>query len=243
MAQMIELVTAAFVAGLLGSPHCVGMCGGFAAVVGRTGVAGKPRRRLPVNARSGAVLWHLGRLSTYAVLGALAGGLGSVVPGPRWVPALLSAALLLWFAASLAGLIPGRSIPVPVLARVGVWLARRDGPGWRYLFGLATGVLPCGLVYAALSLAVAAAAPAAGAAAMVAFGLGTVPALAVLAEAVQGLARKGIWVRRALAFLVLVVGLGSLGMRTVRGGPMKQHAPPAAAPAPRPASMPGASGH
>ena len=184
----------------------------------------RPARLLPVlNARSGVLLWHLGRLTTYAVLGALAGAFGSVIPGPRWVPAALSAALLLWFAASLAGLTPGRTIPFPALARAGAWLARQDGLVWRYLFGLATGVLPCGLVYAALSMAVASAAPAAGAAAMAAFGLGTVPALAVLAEAVQGLARRGIWVRRALALLVLVAGLGSLGMRMARGGHMQHH--------------------
>jgi len=233
---MIEIVTAALLAGLLGSLHCVGMCGGFAAVVGRSsagpgagrperpGRPGRPGRRLAVlNARSGAALWHAGRLTTYAVLGAAAGAFGSVLPGPRWVPAALSAVLLLWFAASLAGLTPGRSIPVPALARAGAWLARQDGLIWRYAFGLATGVLPCGLVYAALSMAVASAAPGVGAAAMVAFGLGTVPALAVLSEAVQQLARKGIWVRRALALLVLVAGLGSLGMRMARGGHMKHH--------------------
>ncbi len=219
---MIELVAAAFVAGLVGSPHCVGMCGGFAAAVGRgRGGARGPSGRLPVlHARTGAMLWHLGRLTTYAVLGALAGAFGSVIPGPRWVPAVLSAVLLLWFAASLAGLAPGRSVPVPVWARAGAWLARQDGLVWRYLFGLATGVLPCGLVYAALSMAVAAGSAGVGAAAMAAFGMGTVPALAVLAEAVQGLARRGIWVRRVLALLVLLAGLGSLGMRMVRGGHM-----------------------
>ena len=225
--RLLETVAAAFLAGLVGSPHCVGMCGGFAAAAGQSSsrrAGERPALLLPVlNARGGVLLWHLGRLTTYAVLGALAGAFGSVIPGPRWVPAALSAALLLWFAASLAGLTPGRTIPFPALARAGAWLARQDGLVWRYLFGLATGVLPCGLVYAALSMAVASAAPATGAAAMAAFGLGTVPALAVLAEAVQGLARRGIWVRRALALLVLVAGLGSLGMRMARGGHMQHH--------------------
>ena len=52
--------------------------------------------------------------------------------------------------------------------------------------------------------------------------------LAILAEAVQGLARRGIWVRRALALLVLVAGLGSLGMRMARGGHMQHHVGPPA---------------
>ena len=62
----------------------------------------------------------------------------------------------------------------------------RDAPASRYLFGMANGLLPCGLVYAALALPVALGSAPLGALAMVLFGLGTVPALATLAA---GLAR------------------------------------------------------
>ncbi len=228
---MIGSLLAALVAGLVGSPHCLGMCGAFAAAAGRP--AGGRGARLPVlGARSGAWLWHAGRLSTYATLGVLAGAVGAVLPGPRWVPAALSATLLLWFAASLAGLVPASPTRIPGLARVSAWVARRDGLAWRYLFGVATGVLPCGLVYAGLSLAVAAATPVEGALVMLAFGLGTVPALAVLATVVRRLALGTVVGRRVLAVLVLAVGLWSLAMRTAMGsgaqGAHGMHAAPTA---------------
>ena len=83
--RLLETVAAAFLAGLVGSPHCVGMCGGFAAAVGRSSsrrAGGRPARLLPVlNARAGVLLWHLGRLTTYATLGALAAGAGERCPG------------------------------------------------------------------------------------------------------------------------------------------------------------------
>ena len=59
---MIGFLSAAFVAGLVGSPHCVGMCGGFAVLCGER--------------VSDTLLWHLGRMTTYALLGALAGAFG-----------------------------------------------------------------------------------------------------------------------------------------------------------------------
>jgi sulfite exporter TauE/SafE len=216
---MLGIVLAALAAGFLGSPHCVGMCGGFAAAcarpgAGRAGAGGGARLRV-LGAPGGAALWHLGRLTTYALLGALGGAVGGALPGPAWVPALVSVPLLVWFSASLGGLVPGGGARIPGLARAGAALARREGAGWRYLFGAATGLLPCGLLYAALALALSAGSAAVGALAMVAFGLGTVPALALLSVTVRRLALTGVRARRALALLVLLAGLGSVGMRLV----------------------------
>ncbi len=228
LSAMLSALVAALLAGLVGSPHCMGMCGGFAAACAR------PLR--------GAALWHAGRLATYAALGALAGALGGGVPGPAWVPAALAVPLLLWFSASLAGLVPAGPARVPGLARLGAALARRDGSGWRFLLGLATGLLPCGMVYAALALAVAAGSAAGGAATMIVFGLGTVPALALLAAGVRALALRTVWSRRALAVLVLVAGLFSVGMRLRPGagrGHMHEGATPTAPAQPAsPAGMP-----
>ncbi len=248
---MIGTLLAALAAGLAGSPHCLGMCGGFAAAAGRAPVRGGGRERslVVLHARSGAWLWHAGRLTTYATLGLLAGALGSTLPGPRWVPAALSICLLVWFAASLAGVVPAVPARLPGLARASAWLARQDGLVWRYAFGLATGVLPCGLLYAAVSVAVAAAAPLAGALVMLAFGLGTVPALALLSAAVRRLALGSLAGRRVLAALVLAAGLWSVGMRVtmpaggrhgahgMRGGAMQR--PPARS-APPAHALPGA---
>ena len=153
---MTGAMLGALLAGLAGSPHCVLMCGGFA-----TGAAAEP---------GGVWLWHAGKLTTYAFLGALAGALGATIPGPRWMPALVAAVFLCWFALALGGLVREPHLLIPGLVRWGRGAARRPGPGWRFVFGLATGFLPCGLVYSALSVPVALARPLPGALAMVAFG-------------------------------------------------------------------------
>jgi sulfite exporter TauE/SafE len=191
------------------------MCGGFASACAR-----------PL---CGSAAWHAGRLSTYALLGGVAGLTGRVIPGPAWVTLLVSALLLIWFAGVLAGALPQLSVAVPGIAHAGrVLIGRADVPS-RYLFGLVTGLLPCGLVYAALSFALAAGTPLGGAAAMLAFGLATVPALALLTGVAHQFAARSIWHRRTLAALVLVAGLWSIGTRAVRvygapsGQPAVQH--------------------
>lgn len=197
---MTELLASAFMAGA-GSPHCVGMCGGFASVC--------------ASSWRGAIAWHAGRLSTYALLGALAGSAGRLLPGPPWIPLVIAVVLMVWFAAVLAGDAP-YAPPLPGLAAVSRKLISRGDVPSRYLFGIATGLLPCGLVYAALSFAVAAGSALMGALTMVAFGLATVPGLAFLAGVVRGIAARGKWHRRVVAVVILIVGLWSLGARTMR---------------------------
>lgn len=200
-------IFAAAVAGLVATPHCAGMCGGFASACARP--------------RAGLWAWHAGRLTTYATLGVLAGTLGASIPGPSWLPAVVSSALLVWFAGALAGVLPQPSARIPGLARAGQFLARRSGFAPRFLFGGVTGLLPCGMVYAALGLAVAAAHPVTSAAAMLAFGAATVPGLTVLSLGVQRLALRGVWTRRAMACVILAVGLWSVGVRA--GGGHEAH--------------------
>ncbi len=197
---MIPLLAGAFLAGLMGSPHCVAMCGPFASACTET--------------RAGLPLWHLGRLASYAALGALAGAFGSALPGPAWLPAALATGFLLWFAAALAGLVPEPRLGLPGLTRTGRALAARKGSGFQLAFGMVNGLLPCGLVYSALSLPVALAAPIPGAVAMIAFGLGTVPALSVAAVGLQRYTARSPGARRLLAALVLTAGLWSIGMRS-----------------------------
>lgn len=196
---MTSLLAGAFLAGLIGSPHCVAMCGGFAATCART--------------PTGAAAWHLGRLGTYAILGALAAFVGHVLPGPPWVSALVSAVLLTWFAGALAGLLPEPRFSLPGVGDAMNRLVARDAPASRFLFGMANGLLPCGLVYAALALPVALGSVPLGALAMVLFGLGTIPALATLAAGLARLLRRGLWPRRLLAAGMLIVGLWSIAAR------------------------------
>ena len=181
--------------GLLGSAHCLGMCGPFALAIG----AGAPAWR--------ANLWRqacysAGRLFTYTILGAVAAfcGLRIAEALAAWVnvPAILAiAAGLLLVAQGLlaAGVIPARGVAgggsCPGAGGFRALLqARRSGE--LFLAGLFTGLLPCGLLYGMLALAASTHEPLRGMATMAAFGLGTVPAMvaAGLGGSLLGLAAR-----------------------------------------------------
>ena len=218
---MVELLSAALLAGLLGSVHCIGMCGAFAASCTR--------------ARGGLAAWHLGRILTYTGLGAAAGALGSLLPGPPWVPGAVAAVLLVWFALALAGLVPEPRLLPPALSRAGSRAAAAPRAGAQFLFGLVNGLMPCGLVYSALALAIAADRPAAGALAMLAFGVGTLPALSVAALGLRRVIMTSLWRRRLFAVLLLAVGLRTVWMRASHAGQGQphRHDAPATSPSPR----------
>ncbi len=196
---MVTTLSAALLASLIGTPHCLGMCGGFAAACARS---------VP-----DLVAWHVGRILTYSALGALAGGLGGLVPGPWWIGAAVASVLLVWFAAALAGLVPEPRIPIPGLARLGSRALTDGGAGARLLFGLVNGLLPCGLLYATLGLAVGAGGWWQGGLTLAVFGLGTLPGLSAAAWGLRTLLVGRLWVRRALAAGVLFAGLAGLWWR------------------------------
>lgn len=212
-----SLLAASALAGLAGTPHCAGMCGGFAVAC-----AQRPGEQ---------VAWHAGRLTTYAALGALSGGVGGALPGPSWLGSAVSAALLVWFSLRLGGWVEGPRLPVAgIFGRAG-GLLRRGGIPARAAFGALNGLLPCGLVYAALALAVTAGSPQRGALAMLSFGLGTVPGLAATVLGARALAKRPAWGRRALAVGVLALGLVALAIRLPTGDAASPpcHAAPAPA--------------
>jgi sulfite exporter TauE/SafE len=196
---MIGYVLSGLMAGLVGSLHCIGMCGALAVACG-----GRARDTF---------LWHAGRATTYAFLGALAGAFGSLVPGPGWVVGLISTLLIAWFAAGLAGLVPEPHVSIPGLQHLATNLATRTNLVARFGFGLATGFLPCGLVYASLGIPVAASDPLVGAAAMAAFGVGTMPALTAVALGLRKIVMRDMRLRRLLAAGVMVAALWSIGKR------------------------------
>ncbi len=203
-------------AGLMGAPHCVGMCGGFVAAAGR-GRAG------------GAWLWHAGRALTYAALGTAAGAMGAAgaglgsgaAGGGVWAARavlLIGLAMLVWFAARLAGFErAGVHWRLPALERAGAWLARGRTWPMRLGFGVLVGLMPCGLIYAALALAVTAGGPVAGGLSMLAFGIATLPALEGAARGLRLLAARSVWVRRGVAAGVLAMGLASTAARWPAG--------------------------
>lgn len=210
-------VGAALLLGLLGSAgHCVGMCGGVVALLERAGL-GSP----------GIVVVHAGRLTTYSALGALLGALGqgfSAALGLRVAQgalSLLAALAAAYFALVLWGQAPSPDRALPGAARrwrrlFGKVLSSSPGtrPGGRwghaaygYAVGLLWGLLPCGLVWMALPLALASGSPTGGALTMAAFGLGTLPALALVRFVVgKGFARWAAY-RRLMAIVVLLLGV------------------------------------
>jgi len=192
--------------GFVGSVHCVGMCGAFAFACG--------------GRASHVVTWQAGKLFTYTALGAAAGLGGAALPGPAWVPQLVSGALILWFGAAMAGLVPEPSFAVPGLTRAASEAAGRTDLGSRALFGAANGLLPCGLVYAALGLAVGSGGALAGALAMTAFGLGTAPLVTTVALSAHRVLHQRPWARRALAVVATLAGLWVVASRGGDGVPM-----------------------
>jgi sulfite exporter TauE/SafE len=161
--------------GLASGLHCAGMCGGIV-----TAFTLGNRGQSPISAR--LVLFNAGRISSYALGGAAAGSIAWYAGGPQTALLVLANVVLVFVGLHLAGL----AGPMRALERLGAPLWRRIQPlaaglmkapglGAAYSTGLAWGWLPCGLVYGALAAAAFAGSPAAGAAGMLAFGIGTAP--------------------------------------------------------------------
>lgn len=171
--------------GLAGSLHCVQMCGPLVLSFGIP-MAAQPRARQA----AAHIAYHLGRVTTYASLGAAAGCLGA---GMTWAGRLAgienTAALVAGIFMVIAGLLMMDLVRGSSLVRIGPasWLSRAAGrllqsPAVRTKFGmgLLLGFLPCGLIYAALLKSVAAGDGWSGAAGMLMFGLGTAAPLVAL---------------------------------------------------------------
>ncbi|RAK67003.1 sulfite exporter TauE/SafE family protein [Hymenobacter edaphi] len=176
------MLWAGFLFGLLGSFHCVGMCGAIALALPDAG----PRRWSFVVGRA---LYNLGRVTTYTALGAGAGLLGQSLrlAGVQQGLSVASGVLILLLVAvperhtgrAAAGLGLDR-----LLARLKQALAywfQQSSFRALYLSGVLNGLLPCGLVYLALAGALSAPGGLGGAAAYMAlFGLGTLPLMLAL---------------------------------------------------------------
>lgn len=200
--------------GVLGSSHCIGMCGGFAMSigVGATSVSKNLARQL---------VYSAGRIFTYAFLGAAAGCAGLWFA--RQSAHLLHAQALLSLSAGVLlvaqGLITLRLLPtLPWRAggKGGACLARsfvapfRASPRWQFVFlaGVLNGFLPCGLVYGYLALASSTASLPYGIATMAAFGTGTVPVMVLTGVGVSAFsltARRQLF--RVAGVCVLITGL------------------------------------
>ncbi len=183
---MIESAFAILGASLLGSVHCAGMCGGF--VCFYTGSA-KPNES-PLRAHA---LYNLGRLISYSLLGAIAGGIGAGVTRAAALvqigngAAILSGIMMITWGilrvAELRGVrvqLPFTGIQLASQRFLGAALQRVSAQpiGIRAaITGLVTTLLPCGWLYVFVSAAAGTGSPTRGVLLMALFWLGNVPAL------------------------------------------------------------------
>ncbi|MEY3221080.1 MAG: hypothetical protein RIT27_2437 [Pseudomonadota bacterium] len=213
------MLSAALLMGLIGSLHCIGMCGG---------IVGALVMRLPITHWTGLLpyllAYNIGRLSSYVFAGMLAGWLGSQFGRLLPQPQLIGKTIAGLFMIALGFYISGWStFLIQKVEKLGNNL-------WRYLqplskrffpvsnpfqalgIGLIWGWLPCGLVYSALALALASPNAFEGGLVMLAFGLGTLPMLFLMGMTAHRLLNfiKLPLVRQTAGSLIIVFGFLTL---------------------------------
>jgi sulfite exporter TauE/SafE len=205
-----------FGASLLGSAHCVAMCGPYVAMCTAQFV---PRGATPA-ARCGLrVLFNLGRITTYSLIGLIVGAFGQIAQelasrfGVTGITAIAAGIAAMVFGLSMLGWFrdPAR---VVAMAGLGRWLVagrvrvnQAPPAAAPLLLGALQGWLPCALVYAAASRASLAGSPAMGALTMLVFGLGTLPAVFAMTLVPRTLLRR---VKAQRLAGMLLAGLGVL---------------------------------
>lgn len=219
------LLGAGFMMGLLGSPHCLGMCGGIVSAFGISMQQESPAKKSWL-----VMMYHLGRISSYMLLGVIAASLGATILAPFMTHNSLPR-ILLGFAIIFAALL---MLGLPILKNIekfGLGLWQKLSPLRQKLFPLTTtpkalgagllwGFLPCGLVYGALGVAVGMGTAdgnradvlaniGSGMLFMLAFGLGTMPMLVATQTVVAFLQKiiKKFSLRQASGVLMLLSGL------------------------------------
>ncbi len=203
----------AFGFGVVGSLHCAQMCGPIVLSYSlglERGTAGRAH-----------LLYNSGRVVTYALLGGVAGAAGHAtgmvgrLAGFEQVAALAAGLLMLVTGAVSFGLVPANTLIRPGsgglpgrLSRAAARLLLSPQPGSKFALGLVLGLLPCGLLYAALLQAMASGSAPRGALLMAAFGLGTAGALAGVGVLSSGIRRGlGRWSHPLAGAGILLTGL------------------------------------
>jgi sulfite exporter TauE/SafE len=214
---MIELsFLSAFLVGLLGGGHCIGMCGGFVGAVS-VHLPQHKSSKLPF-----LLAYNTGRILSYAMAGVVAGFIGAtsfflshILPIQKALY-LVSSGMLILLGLYLAGFWHG----LTYLEKIGSVLWKYIQPyskkfipiknlNQAFILGGLWGWLPCGLVYSVLIAAIATGSAVNGGLLMLAFGLGTLPTLLAMGLAAVKLKSflQNIWVRRASGLLVIAFGL------------------------------------
>ena len=218
MTEFAPIISAALLTGLLGSAHCLGMCAGISGLFAVNAEISTLRRQLPM-----AIAYNAGRVLTYALLGAIVATFGGILVDAK--PTLARPVLLI---TGTVIILIGLQVAfnwrlLNPLERMGAVLWQKLAPVAKHFvpvtsvpramgLGLLWGWLPCGLVYSVLLIAATSAAPLAGATTMLAFGIGTMPAMVLTGV---GAAQLSAFMRRRAARLGLGLVIVAPGVLTV----------------------------
>jgi len=218
---IVELLSAllpGLLVGFLGSGHCLVMCGGIVSALQMMMPNQSPAKKFKLQLALSA-----GRICSYALFGALAGYLGlqaMVLAGVgKPVLQLLSGLMLLLMALYVSRLWTGLTalealgkklwqLIQPLAAR----LLPLNSTSKAFGYGLCWGYLPCGLVYSALAGSLASGSALQGALWMLAFGLGTLPALLFAGQAAGTLQQ---WKNKAVVRYSVALILAAYGLQTI----------------------------
>lgn len=210
---MTTYLAAALILGLAGSLHCIGMCGPLVMIVHSGG-----------DNRSGQwwinkLVYHFGRIMVYAAFGVITGLIGKsfIAMGfQQWLS--LIAGLVLFFMLVLPLLGQKKwSFTPPLFSKITKYFSKflqNKTPFKQLILGVINGLLPCGLVYAAMAASIAGGSPTKSALFMIVFGLATSPALIVVAK-LSGILRSK-WKPQSLAYIR--VGLSILAVLFILRG-------------------------
>lgn len=177
MPVSIEVIASAFIMGFAGSLHCVGMCGPLALSL-------PVAHNNTLSRITGAITYNGGRIVSYAILGLIFGSLGGLIMAPKWQNGL---SLTLGIIIILYLLVPKKYFhfssvntinkPFLLLRQLLGKLFHSKKQSSVFAIGILNGLLPCGLVYLALTSSVISASSMNGSMFMLFFGLGTFPAM------------------------------------------------------------------
>lgn len=213
---MDPLYSMAFMTGLLGSAHCIGMCGGLVSALSLTKDGRNSGLAFPL-------LYNLGRILTYTLIGLSVGWLGSALAFKGSFQELTrllligSDLLVILVGLGSAGLFRRLNImslefngPISGMSKA-VQGLRRLPPALAALpLGLLFGFFPCGFLYAMVLTAAQSTDSASGAITMAAFGLGTVPALFLVGSAARWFSSRRGWMLKTAGLIVALMGCYNL---------------------------------
>ncbi len=203
----------AFLVGIAGGVHCIGMCGGVVAAL--NAVTPADQNKLPYT-----LAYNFGRITSYTIAGAITGALGQMatnfIPLGGPILSFISAIMLLLLACYLGnwwrGLVHVEALGQRLfrtLQPVSKRFIPFKNPAYAIPYGFIWGWLPCGLVYSTLTWSLAVGNAIDGALIMLAFGLGTLPTLVAASVGSQYLIKgfKHPIVRQAIAISLLMYAI------------------------------------